>query len=253
MILICDVRDPSRYAKAPFNSHKGVRQLGLEDYLRCVRAYEPDIVAVIADSISDLGPSIPSSRTTAPMSTAETEAVVVPGQKRVRKSVDRSLKWLDQVLRDRQGYDTVAEQRALDEERKRERKHSPRKLKEGQQDQTLDDFEQLTETVQDLELKESTPLTSRVQLPSIKTKTPWNDKTGVFAHVVGSHIEQERIRSAIETAKREGVDGFIVDVKDLSSGSGLGAEEVMRLLKVSLDHLPTEKPRLVYGMQTPGG
>lgn len=275
MILLCDIRDPSRYGKVPFNSdryvsmttHMGVRQLTLENYLKCIRVYEPDIVAIIADSISDLEPTPAATTATQTTSTAggdaEAELTVVPGQKRVRKSVERSLRWLDQVLRDRQGYDTLAEQKALDEARKQERRLSLQKMKEEQQLQQLsgqktggpDGADELAQVVRDLELKDSaTPisLTSQVKLSTVKTKTPWTHKSSVFAHVVGSQIEQERIRSAEETAKREGVDGFIVDVKDLRSGSGFSREEVLKLLKVSLNHLPAEKPRLVYGMQTPG-
>ncbi|GJJ72508.1 queuine tRNA-ribosyltransferase accessory subunit [Entomortierella parvispora] len=268
MILLCDIRDPSRYAKVPFNSdryvsmltHKGVRQLTLEDYLKCIRAYEPDIVAIIADSISDLEPATATATaaqtTLAAGGDAGAELTSMAGPKRVRKSVDRSLRWLDQVLRDRQGFDTLAEQKALDVARKEERRLSLQKMKEQQAAQKAggaDNADALAQVIQDLEVKDSAlpTLTSQVKLSTVKTKTPWTHKSSVFAHVVGSQIEQERIRSAEETAKRDGVDGFIVDVKDLSSGSGFSHEEVLKLLKVSLDHLPAEKPRLVYGMQTP--
>ncbi|KAI8603632.1 tRNA-guanine(15) transglycosylase-like protein [Dissophora ornata] len=150
-------------------THRGVRQLALEEYLKVVRAYEPDIIAAFADSISDLDQTEEGGRPLGPE----------PGQKRVRKSVDRSLRWLDQILMDRQGK-------------------------------------------------------------------PWAG-VSVFAHVVGSHMEQERIRSAQETAKRQEVDGFVIDTLSLLGSK----DEILRLLKVSIDHLPTEKPRVVYGMQTP--
>ncbi|KAK3818941.1 MAG: tRNA-guanine(15) transglycosylase-like protein [Benniella sp.] len=152
-------------------TQQGVRQLTLEEYFKIVRAYEPDIMATFADSISDLDQVQPSGQLVGPGH----------GLKRVRKSVDRSLKWLDMILRERQGFDALAEDRA------------------------------------------------------------------VFAHVVGAQIEQERIRCAQETSMRQDVDGFVIDTLTLPGTK----EEVLNLLKVSIDHLPAAKPRLVYGMQTP--
>ncbi|KFH67134.1 hypothetical protein MVEG_07657 [Podila verticillata NRRL 6337] len=162
LILLCDIRDSSSFTKVPFNtdrvvsmiSNKGVRRLTLEDYLKVVRAYHPDIVSAFTDSISD---------------TKE------PGQKRVRKSVERSLKWLDQ-----------------------------------------------------------------------STTLPWTD-VGLFAHVQGAQFDQERVRSAQETAKRTGVDGYIIDTNALPGSR----DDILKMLKISVDHLPKDKPRLVYGMQAP--
>lgn len=205
-------------------THQGVRQLTLEEYLKVVRAYQPDIVATFADTISDLdqtesGKLIGTGR----------------GQKRVRKSVERSLKWLDQILKERQGIDALAEDRALKEARKtiksdgnfisKDSEDSKEKLKSAK--------DQMTQDAQRLDLN--------------PTRKPWKD-VSVFAHVVGAQLEQERIRSAQETAKREGVDGFIIDLKTVPGSR----DEVFKSLKVSIDNLPVEKPRLVYGMQTPG-
>ncbi|KAF8945073.1 Queuine tRNA-ribosyltransferase subunit qtrtd1, partial [Entomortierella lignicola] len=231
-ILLCDIRDSSRYTKVPFNSdryvsmvtHQGIRQLTLEEYLKVVRAYEPDIVAAFADSISDLD---------------QTELGKLiglePGQKRVRKSVDRSLKWLDQILKERQGFDTVAEERAKEEEAKRLRKLNKQNGSKGS-----DVTEQAGKETKKPEPGSTTTVQTK---PTLK---PWKG-VSVFAHVVGAQNEEERIRSAQESAKRQEVDGFIIDTHTLLGSK----DDVLKLLKVSIDNLPKEKPRLVYGMQTP--
>ncbi|KAF9197459.1 Queuine tRNA-ribosyltransferase subunit qtrtd1 [Haplosporangium sp. Z 27] len=231
-ILLCDIRDSSRYTKVPFNSdryvsmvtHQGIRQLTLEEYLKVVRAYEPDIVAAFADSISDLD---------------QTELGKLigpePGQKRVRKSVDRSLKWLDQILKERQGFDTVAEERAKEEEAKRLRKLNKQNGSKGS-----DVTEQAGKETKKPELDSTATVQTK---PTLK---PWKG-VSVFAHVVGAQNEEERIRSAQESAKRQEVDGFIIDTHTLLGSK----DDVLKLLKVSIDNLPKEKPRLVYGMQTP--
>ncbi|KAF9345899.1 Queuine tRNA-ribosyltransferase subunit qtrtd1 [Mortierella sp. AD094] len=234
-ILLCDIRDSSRYSKVPFNSdrhvsmvtHQGVRQLTLEEYLKVVRVYEPDIVAAFADSISDLD---------------HTELGKLigpePGSKRVKKSVDRSLKWLDQILKERQGFDTVAEERAKEEEAKKNRKKKQQQQQQGVKDDGA--VEQIEKETKALDLDSTTAVQAK---PTLK---PWTG-VSVFAHVVGAQNEQERIRSAQETAKRQEVDGFVIDTNTLLGSK----DEVLKLLKVSIDHLPKEKPRLVYGMQTP--
>ncbi|KAG0355969.1 tRNA-guanine(15) transglycosylase-like protein [Gamsiella multidivaricata] len=233
-ILMCDIRDSSRYTKVPYNSNRyvsmltqqGVRQLTLEDYFKVVRAYEPDIVAAFADTISDL-----DQTETGKLIGTET------GSKRVKKSVDRSLKWLDQILRERQGYDALAEERAMEEAKKKLRKEKM----EGQS-QAGDGYGTVNQIVQE---------TKHLTLDSLgiegkKTGTPWTG-VSVFAHVVGAQMEQERIRSAQETAKRSDVDGFIIDTLALPGSR----DDVLKLLKASIDQLPTEKPRIVYGMQAP--
>ncbi|KAG0253477.1 Queuine tRNA-ribosyltransferase subunit qtrtd1 [Actinomortierella ambigua] len=206
-ILLCDIRDTSKFVKVPFNSdryvsmvtHQGVRQLTLEDYLKCVRTYEPDVLASFSDFVSDLE----------------------PGQKRVRKSVDRSLKWLDQLLMERQGLDGLAQDREADMKKKENQKKNSGEASSAK------------------EPKETTPA------PAAVTPKPWKD-VGVFAHVLGSHIEDERIRSATETAKRD-VEGFIIDATSLAGSK----DDVQKLIKTSLDNLPSNKPKVVYGMQAP--
>ncbi|KAG0319758.1 Queuine tRNA-ribosyltransferase subunit qtrtd1 [Dissophora globulifera] len=247
-ILFCNIRDSSRYAKVPNNSdrylsmatHKGVRQLTLEDYLKVVRTYHPDIVASFSDSIPDFDPTEPAGGGGGGV-LLETETETEPGPKRVKKSVDRSLKWLDLVLRDRHGIDALAEQRSLDEAIKREQKMKKKNGDEAQAAEGHHDRQAMEKTIEDLKV-----LSVSQGLNAEPTKRPWTN-VSVFAHVVGAQIEEERIRSAKETAKRQEVDGFIVDTLALPGTR----EEVLKLLKVSLDHLPPEKPRLVYGMQTP--
>ncbi|KAG0308937.1 Queuine tRNA-ribosyltransferase subunit qtrtd1 [Dissophora globulifera] len=216
-ILFCNIRDSSRYAKVPNNSdrylsmatHKGVRQLTLEDYLKVVRTYDPDIVASFSDSIPDFDPT---ERAGGGGALLETETEMEPGPKRVKKSVDRSLKWLDLVLRDRHGIDALAEQRSLDEAIKREQKMKKKNGDEAQAAEGHHDRQAMEKTIEDLKV-----LSVSQGLNAEPTKRPWTN-VSVFAHVV-----------ALPGTR----------------------EEVLKLLKVSLDHLPPEKPRLVYGMQTP--
>lgn len=158
-LLFLDTRDPSRHVPSSantekylsVNTHGGVRQITPELWCRMVSQYKPDFYAVIADVLSD------------------TE----PGNKRVRKSVDRTIRWLDECLE--------------------------------------------------------------------KTK---NLDIPVFATLVGSQFEQERIRSAAEAAQRK-VAGFVV------SGLGFG-DQALDLIKISLSELPADKPRLAYGFSSPG-
>ncbi|KAF9570327.1 Queuine tRNA-ribosyltransferase subunit qtrtd1 [Mortierella alpina] len=231
LIVFCDIRDPSRYQKVPFNSdrhvsmvtHQGVRQLTLEEYFKIVRAYQPDIVATFADTISDLdqtesGKLIGTGR----------------GQKRVRKSVDRSLKWLDQILKERQRIDALAEDHAIEEASKQIKSDSSVNSKSCK-DNNENIRRAVDQMVQDAQRLDLSP-----------TRKSWKG-VSVFAHVVGAQLEQERIRSAQETAKREGIDGFVIDLKTVPGTR----DEVFKSLKVSIDQLPAEKPRLVYGMHTP--
>ncbi|KAF9127873.1 Queuine tRNA-ribosyltransferase subunit qtrtd1 [Mortierella sp. 14UC] len=251
MILLCDLRDPSRYFKVPVNSdrhvsiktHKGVRQLTLEEYLKIVRAYQPDIIATYADQLADdpEASSVGEGRRrsgSGSVSDSESEAQGSspssgPGLKRVRRSVDRSLKWLDQILLDRQGGDALAEDRAKEEAKRRKMKKSSSRPDE------VRGSDSLVQDTQQLDLNTGKTTTTAMK--------PWTG-VGVFAHVLGSHVEQERIRSAQETARREAVDGFIVDANPLQ---GASKETILNLLKISIDHLPVEKPRMVYGLQAP--
>ncbi|KAF9956576.1 Queuine tRNA-ribosyltransferase subunit qtrtd1 [Modicella reniformis] len=271
-ILLCDIRDWSHYTKLPPNSdryismmtHQGVRQLTLEEYFKIVRAYEPDIIATFADSISDLDQLHP------PLSVNDGGGgqLVEPaghGLKRVRKSVDRSLKWLDLILRERQGFDAMAEDRMLEEFKKKIKKEKDQStttsnisssnssnvgIVAGSNDRLQNGVDQVMQETKNLNLEGASTLEikqlQQQQQEGKPTKRPWMN-VSVFAHVVGAQLEQERIRSAQETANRQGVDGFIIDTLTLSGSK----EQVLSLLKVSIDHLPAEKPRLVYGMQTP--
>ncbi|KAF9119763.1 Queuine tRNA-ribosyltransferase subunit qtrtd1, partial [Mortierella sp. GBA39] len=246
MILLCDLRDPSRYFRVPVKSdrhiaiktHKGVRQLTLEEYLKVVRAYQPDIVAAMADQIADA--DVPPAGTGQGSLDAEGETqgspCSGPGLKRVKRSIDRSLKWLDQILLDRQGMDALAADRAADEAKRRKMQ----KAGTGHSHDSTRGVETLAQELQ-------TPDLASAKTTTEVARIPWSG-VSVFAHVLGSHVEQERIRSAEETARREAVDGFIVDTNPLHGSS---KETILNLLKVSLDHLPVEKPRMVYGLQTP--
>ncbi|KAI8582260.1 hypothetical protein K450DRAFT_228105 [Umbelopsis ramanniana AG] len=157
-LLFLDTRDPSKHVPSSantekylsVNTHGGVRQITPELWCRMISQYKPDFYAVIADVLSD------------------TE----PGNKRVRKSVDRTIRWLDECLE--------------------------------------------------------------------KTK---NLDIPVFATLVGSQFEQERIRSAQEAAQRK-VSGFVV------SGLGFG-NQALDLIKISLNELPEDKPRITYGFSSP--
>ncbi|KAH7056248.1 tRNA-guanine(15) transglycosylase-like protein [Linnemannia elongata] len=246
MILLSDLRDPSRYFKVPINSdrfvsiktHKGVRQLTLEEYLKVVRAYQPDIVATMADQIAEADVSPAGTGQGSSDAEGETQGSPSsgPGLKRVRRSVDRSLKWLDQILLDRQGMDAFTADRAANEAKRRRMQ----KVAAGQSHDSKREIEALAQDSQNLDLVTGKATTA-------VTRIPWPG-VSVFAHVLGSHVEQERIRSAQETARREAVDGFIVDANPLRGSS---KETILNLLKMSLDHLPVEKPRMVYGLQTP--
>lgn len=66
----------------------------------------------------------------------------------------------------------------------------------------------------------------------------------VFAHVEGHTDLEERARSAQSTAERD-VEGFIVNV------CGLEKDKLKEYVKASLDQLPTDKPRIAYGLSTP--
>ncbi|KAG0325605.1 Queuine tRNA-ribosyltransferase subunit qtrtd1, partial [Podila humilis] len=236
LILFCDIRDSSSFVKAPFNtdryvsmiSHQGVRQLSLEDYLKVLRVYQPDIVGCFSDSISDSKE---------------------PGPKRVKKSVDRSLKWLDQVLLERQGLDGLAQEREADEKRRQKIKnneiHTAKKNKENQKPVATAARVTTTTTTTTTTGGNAAATANTIEVPK-RNVQPFTD-VGLFAHVQGANLEHERIRSAQETAKRAGLDGFIIDTNTLPGSR----DDVIKLLKVSLDQLPSEKPRLVYGMQAP--
>ncbi|ORZ15067.1 tRNA-guanine(15) transglycosylase-like protein [Absidia repens] len=125
----------------------------LELWKKLLESYQPDLVAAMADIVCDKD--------------AKT--------RRIARSVDRSLRWLDECLP---------------------------KAKE--------------------------------------TNTP------IFAPVMGHTSIEERKRSAVETMEREGVDGYIVSVLGLKQ-----EEDLASLLQASLEPLPSDKPKLAYGMDSP--
>lgn len=90
-LLFCDLRDPLKLAPTSFNtdkylsveSHGGVRQVTPALWAEALKIYQPDLIAPMADTITDL------------------EAK----PKRIIRSVNRSLKWLDENLVQAKGLD----------------------------------------------------------------------------------------------------------------------------------------------------
>ncbi|KAJ8657748.1 hypothetical protein O0I10_006563 [Lichtheimia ornata] len=66
----------------------------------------------------------------------------------------------------------------------------------------------------------------------------------LFAPVVGYNNDMERIRSAKATAEKD-VDGFVLNAFELEGEGWIDAFET------SLKELPTNKPKLAYGLSTP--
>ncbi|KAI8078442.1 tRNA-guanine(15) transglycosylase-like protein [Thamnidium elegans] len=160
-LLFCDIRDPLKLSPVSFNTdkylsvqtHGGVRQVTPDLWAEAMNIYRPDLIATMSDTVTDMD--------------AKT--------KRIKKSVDRSLRWLDENL---------VKSKELD-------------------------------------------------IP-------------VFAPVMGHTDKEERIRSATSTAERD-VQGFIVNVL------GFEKETVAAQVKASTDNLPSDKPRLAYGLSSPEG
>lgn len=84
-LLFCDVRDPLKLAPVSNNTekyvavdtHGGVRRLTTDVWKQAMEAYRPDFCASLADTIK-----------------ADEDVK----NKRIKKSVDRTLKWLDDCL-----------------------------------------------------------------------------------------------------------------------------------------------------------
>ncbi|CAG8470437.1 10367_t:CDS:2 [Cetraspora pellucida] len=159
-LLFFDVRDSEKLQNISFGTDKyvpavtshGYRKVTPEEYIRYMNIYNPDIFASMTDLIT----------------------VKNPGLKRVKKSVDRTLNWLDETL------------------------------------------EQTKEGIQ------------------------------VFGVVTGYDKHEERERSAKETANRN-VAGFVLNGFDLDMTS----KERLDLMKISLKHLPRNKPRVAYSLGAP--
>ncbi|CAO3593338.1 unnamed protein product [Absidia cylindrospora] len=83
-IIFCDTRDPQKIPLKSFNTDKhlsidtnsGLRPMTLEQWKTIVEIYQPDLVAAMADIICDKD--------------AKTRRII--------RSVDRSLRWLDECL-----------------------------------------------------------------------------------------------------------------------------------------------------------
>jgi queuine tRNA-ribosyltransferase subunit QTRTD1 len=83
-LLFCDVRDALKISPVSFNTdkylsvetHGGVRQVTPALWAEVLNAYRPDLIATMADTVTDMD--------------AKT--------KRIKRSVDRTLRWLDDNL-----------------------------------------------------------------------------------------------------------------------------------------------------------
>jgi queuine/archaeosine tRNA-ribosyltransferase len=246
LITFCDLRDYSfaaetfRHPTTPpakklasntdyhtvLSTPKGIRQLTLDDYLKTVRHYRPDVVVALTDTIAE---------------------TTTPNEKRIRKSVERSLKWLDQILLERNGKDgTIADRRVEEEKRRRrerkEKKRNAAAAAKATGERQEQEQEQEQEKVQGENKKEE-----EIYIEPIPTE-PWTD-VGLFVAVGGAHLEESRIWSAQESSKKEGVDGFVIDTLSLSA---LDKDSRLKHVQTSLDHLPTDKPKLLYGLHAPG-
>ncbi|CAO3569022.1 unnamed protein product [Mortierella alpina] len=261
LILMCDLRDYSSFSAfaspsssgsdatsskllgpntdryALLSTPKGVRQLTVDDYLQIVRQYRPDIMVALADNIVEKKQSKSSEQQG-------------PAEKRVRKSLERSLKWLDQILLEREGQDGRMEDRRIEEEKKRRRERKEKKrtaamvVEQQKQQQQEGDAQEASSKETVPEVAESDTM---IEIVPVATE-PWKE-VALFAHVLGSQIEAERITSAQETARREGVDGFVIDTSALTERVEM--DRLLKLVEISVKHLPSQKPRMVYGVQTP--
>ncbi|KAI8638794.1 tRNA-guanine(15) transglycosylase-like protein [Parasitella parasitica] len=83
-LVYCDIRDPAKLTPISFNTdkylsvetHGGVRQVTPENWAEAIRNYRPDVAASMADTVTDLDVKT----------------------KRIKRSVDRTLRWLDENL-----------------------------------------------------------------------------------------------------------------------------------------------------------
>lgn len=238
-VLLCQLRDTSTFTKlAPttdrfvtLTTFQGIRQFTLHDYIEVVRAYRPDIVIAFTDNIAE---------------TFRDPSTVLPGKKRVQRSVDRSLKWLDQTLRARAGDEG--------EQDETERKANKNESRKEQRKKARFQATEASEVESGSGSNATTPASTRAVTPTDPTTTKeeprsWTE-VAVFAQVHGSDLVSERVRSAQETAKRD-VQGFVLDVSGLVESKSMTKNAALNCIKVSTDHLPRDKPRLVYGVQTP--
>ncbi|KAI8331490.1 tRNA-guanine(15) transglycosylase-like protein [Chlamydoabsidia padenii] len=153
------MRDPQNNNFVTFNTdkhlsvdtHGGVRQVTPELWTKVLETYRPDLYSAMADIICDKDAKM----------------------KRIKRSVDRTLRWLDECL------------------------------------------------------------------PKAKALG-----TPIFAPVMGHTSVEERQRSSTETMERD-VEGYSVSVL------GLNPDDFTSLLQASLEPLPSNKPKLAYGLTSP--
>ncbi|KAF9437754.1 Queuine tRNA-ribosyltransferase subunit qtrtd1 [Entomortierella beljakovae] len=259
IILFCDLRDyssisssllptlpqtdsttrkisPNTDRHVNLSTLKGTRPLTLDDYLSVVRQYRPDIMVAMADNFVESGVKSKENKNRDAVTESNTDSSsrVEADEKRTRKSIDRTLKWLDQILLERQGRDGRIEDRKAEEEKKR-KKENKEKLKGVKQDPAVQDQQG------------QQPQIDSIKVQEVETE-PWLD-VALFAHVQGGQHDVERIRSATETSKRD-VDGFLIDLGPYNNKNN---NKEMRLahIKTSVEHLQAQKPRMVYGIQAP--
>ncbi|KAI9320574.1 tRNA-guanine(15) transglycosylase-like protein [Dichotomocladium elegans] len=159
-LLFCDVRDAAKFDPVAANTetfvavdtHGGVRRVSPDVWAQAMEAYRPDCCASPADVIKP------------------TEDIKA---KRMKKSVDRTLRWLDACL----------------------------------------------------------PKAKELDIP-------------IFAPVVGYDSENERVRSAKASAERD-VQGYTLNTFELKENQWVSS------IRLSIQHLPGDKPRLAYGLSTP--
>ncbi|KAI8062510.1 tRNA-guanine(15) transglycosylase-like protein [Gongronella butleri] len=109
-LVFCDVRDPQKNTLKAINTdkylsidtHGGTRQITPELWTRILQSYRPDLIATMADTINDKD----------------------PGVKRIRRSVDRTLKWLDACLAKAKGDATPIIAHVMGNDNVEERKRS---------------------------------------------------------------------------------------------------------------------------------
>ncbi|KAG0295548.1 Queuine tRNA-ribosyltransferase subunit qtrtd1 [Linnemannia gamsii] len=245
LITFCDLRDYSfaadtfRHPTSPpakklasntdhhtvLSTPKGIRQLTLDGYLKTVRHYRPDVVVAMADTIAE---------------------TTTPNEKRVRKSVERSLKWLDQILLERNGQDGTIADRRVEEEKKRRRERKEKKRNAAAAAKAAGEQQEHEQKQEQDQVHGEYKKGEEIYIEPIPSE-PWTD-VGLFVTVGGAHLEESRVWSAQETAKKEGVDGFVIDTLSLSE---LDKDSRLKHVQTSLAHLPENKPKLLYGLHAP--
>lgn len=191
-----------------------------------MRHYRPDVVVALADTIAE---------------------TTTPNEKRVRRSVERSLKWLDQILLERNGQDGTIADRRVEEEKRRRRERKEKKRNAAAAAKAAGELQEQEQEQEKEHVHGENKKGEEIYIEPIPSE-PWTD-VGLFVTVGGAHLEESRIWSAQETAKKEGVDGFVIDTLSLSA---LDKDSRLKHVQTSLAHLPAGKPKLLYGLHAPG-